>query len=204
MEEEKSLMEDVLNGQEEPKGSKLQDDYKEPVATIGEYKRKYSFENVIYSLTKKDRAEIAKLITDNEREKFLNIVLKINTQLEYYQLFDKEYDILLKKQGNLELETNAILKEVEMELKQFDKIIRFIMLSLNDWLNIKGYLAKELSVQDWGNYTATAYKQYGEETENNAVKKIQELRKSSEEKIIKTNYLFFEYYDTFIKDKPLQ
>ena len=201
IQEEKSMMDDVLKETEvltqSPKN------FSEIKNTIGNYKRKYSFEKVIESLDKKLRVEISNLITNTEREKFLAIIYKINTQLEYYQLFDKEYDILLRKKENQEEEINKILKEFEFELKQFDSVIRFIMVSLNDWLNLKGYLNKELTVEDWSSYMKKAYELYQKESEDNTIQKIQEYKKDMDERIIKTNYLFYEYYDTFIKEKPL-
>lgn len=203
IQEEKSLMDDVLKESKEEVQEPSPKNFSEIQNVIGNYKRKYSFERVIESLDKKNRIEVSKLISDNEREKFLAIIYKIKTQLEYYQLFDKEYDILLKKKNNQEEEINKILKDLEFELKQFDSIIKFIMISLNDWLNLKGYLTKELTVEDWSTYMKKAYELYQKEAEDNTIQKIQEYRKDIHERIIKTNYLFYEYYDTFIKDKPI-
>lgn len=203
IQEEKSLMDDVLKESKEEVQEPSPKNSSEIQNVIGNYKRKYSFERVIESLDKKNRIEVSKLISDNEREKFLAIIYKIKTQLEYYQLFDKEYDILLKKKNNQEEEINKILKDLEFELKQFDSIIKFIMISLNDWLNLKGYLTKELTVEDWSTYMKKAYELYQKEAEDNTIQKIQEYRKDIDERIIKTNYLFYEYYDTFIKDKPI-
>lgn len=192
------LKEDVDKPKEEEVENKIQ-----PTIIIADYKRKYSFENVINSLNRVQRAEIAKLISDREREKFLGIIYKIPSQLEYFKLFDKEYELLLKKKENIEDGVNKILEDAEFELRQFDVVVRFLMNSLNDWLDMKGYLSKQLTPQDWMNYTKVAYDKYSQEAEDNAVIRIKKYKEELEQKIIKTNYLFYDYYETFIKDKPL-
>lgn len=202
---ENSLMDNVLSedNKKELENIKQEEKVIEPITKIGDYQRKYSFEKVIESLSRIERNDVSKLITDNERNKFLGIIYKINTQLEYFQLFDREYEILLKKRENNDSDVNRILEDVEFELKQFDVVMKFMFNSLNDWLNIKGFLNKEITPQDWFTYTKNVHDKYAQECEDNAVLRIQNLKKENEEKMIKTNYLFYEYYDTFIKDKPL-
>lgn len=202
-----SLMDQILNhveAEDERVTSEVPSDYVEPIKKIGDYVRKYSFESVIYSLNKKERAEIENKITDDQRKTFQKVTEDIETQKAYFQLFDKEFEILLLKKEDVEKKADMIIQSLEEKLKIFDKSIDYLMNGLNDWLNLKGYLAKEMTVQDWGNFCDQIRQKYLTEEKEKAIQEIRRTRSKIEERMMITHYLFFEVYDTFIREKPLE
>ena len=201
-----SLMDNVFDSEskKEENIEELPSDYIEPIKEIGDYKRKYQFESVIYSLSNKQRLEIEALVTKNQRNTFQEIASRYNTQKEYFQFFDSEYDLLLKKKAEEDKKYGPMIDSISEKVKEFEKNALLTLENYNIFLMNMKYLTKELQPEEIKTFINSLMNFYIEDIKNKTFDKINEMKKKMEERMIITHYLFFETYDTFFRDKPLE
>ena len=108
---------------------------------IGNYSRKYSFEEFVDDLSKNQRKILQNEISDKIRKIYTDKLSEAKTQLEFYQMFDNLWD---KLSQNAEHNVNILSNEAAEKLDLIQLTIKNALKYNLEWMNINGFIAKKV------------------------------------------------------------
>lgn len=108
---------------------------------IGNYSRKYSFEEFVDDLSKNQRKILQNEISDKIRKIYTDKLSEAKTQLEFYQMFDNLWD---KLSQNAEHNVNILSNEAAEKLDLIQLTVKNALKYNLEWMNINGFIAKKV------------------------------------------------------------
>lgn len=205
--QEGSMMDEILRNARIENGSSLEkfdksqypDEFKEPKRVVGDYQREASFEILMYNIPDTEKAKIKKQINEKDRDSFVVKVKEIQTQLEYFKWYDttEKYLSDLQKKKEEEVFTN-----IGKKIKEYEVMMINMFDSLRTFLNLRNYLAKDLTPEVYKEFILNAINNQKEEYRKQAVEEIVKIKSDITLERVKNAYLFNEYYRIFVIEKP--
>lgn len=203
---EGSMMDEILRQARLEKGADMEIDkkqypkeFKRPRREYGDYVRKFSFEILLYNLNDQQKSAIDEKISEEERKKIYQSIVDFKYKIDFYKFYDNVCMGLKNSTKKLE---EKYLNDYKEKSQDVDFILRTLMGELRTWLNLGGFLAKDLTPEDQLKFVKNKSPILLKKFEDETVRKVQENQQNYNKEMVKLAIIFNYYYNTFVKELP--